>query len=111
MNDFRFRLRFLDVKVNRALHAVEVVVKTAGGFDKQWSADADQAQVVRQLAFKGILDEFDRHLGFFLVKQRAVMLRQYAVFDRHGIPHFKTVFYYTSILVITKVKDRNFSCP
>ena len=69
VNDLRHLSGFLYVKRYRALHAVEVVVKSRVGADKERSGDAAQIQPLGKEILEEVLDSLDGDLGLVEIQR------------------------------------------
>ena len=68
LNDLGFPAVLLfDIKRDRALHTVQIVVESGFGINEQRSRYAQKIQTFGQKILKEILDNFNRHLRFMQV--------------------------------------------
>jgi hypothetical protein len=64
-----------DIETDRAFNPVEIVVKSARRIHEERGAHAAEVQLFRKMLLKGVLDEFDRHLGFVKPQDRLIIDR------------------------------------
>ena len=81
-----------NIKLHRALNAVQVVVQAAALRYKQGRGDAVQVQRQAQLFLKDRLDKADGLLGVVQPQQAFVILRYYG-FAHNNLSFFPTLFY------------------
>jgi hypothetical protein len=69
MDDFCHLAGFFDVKRYRALHAIEIVIESGFGTDKQRSGDAAQVEPLCQKILEEVLYGLDGYLGLVKIQR------------------------------------------